>query len=571
MRPSTSLRSTWAILPVLLAALFAAASCSSARGTVDVQFLAFNDFHGRLEPPSGATGRIGDVPAGGIEYFATHLARLKSANPNSMVISAGDNIGATPFLSGLFHDEPTVEALNTLGLEVSAVGNHELDDGWWELLRIQRGGCHPIDGCQGQASFRGARFTYLSANLVLDPQKVDSAHLPASGWSSVNGQPGLLVPASTVKEIAGVRVGFVGVTLRRAASIIRRDRIEGISFTPEVEAVNGAVKQLVDDGVRTIVVLAHEGAEPAGNDINRCDGPAGDVFAILKDLSPDVDLVISGHTHRAYVCMVGDVLLTSAASYGRVITSIDVRIDRRTGDVTSKRARNVIVSRDVEKDPRQTRLLDRYRPLAASHGARPVGQLTASVMQRNNQAGESALGDLVADSALDGAKAATSGDAVVAFVNPGGIRTDLVRRPDGSPITYADAFEVLPFGNMVVVKTLTGDAIVRLLEQQFDNPTPGESRVLQVSDGFSYSYDQSRPAGQRVTRSSIVIGGQRLDPKKSYRVVMSDFLWAGGDKMTVALEGTDPVVIDEDVQLLVNYLEKRSPISPRLPNRIHRE
>jgi 5'-nucleotidase len=292
-------------------------------------------------------------------------------------------------------------------------------------------------------------------------------------------------------------------------------------------------------------------------------------------MSGDIDVVISGHTHRAYNCSIGTKLVTSAASYGRLITDVDLRIDRRTGRVVTKSAHNVVVTRDVVKDAGETALLDRYRPLAAKVGNRPVGSIAAIIRRAANEAGESALGDVVADAMLDGASDPERGGAVVALMNPGGIRADLAHAsPTGSEeagaVTYADAFNVLPFGNIVIVKTLTGNALGRLLEQQFDNPRPGQSRMLQVSNGFEYSYDPSRPTGRRVDRTSIAINGRNLEPAARYRVAMPDFLWSGGDGLTVAKEGSNPTPGDRDVDLFAAHIEKHSPLGPGPRNRVHR-
>ena len=542
---------------------------------VDVQVLAINDFHGNLEPPSGSNGRIGQTLAGGAEFMAAHMAALKATNPNTVIVSAGDNIGATPLISSFFHDEPSIESLNAAGIQISAVGNHELDEGWWELRRIVTGGCHPTDGCQDSTPYEGARFEFLAANITLDPQKVDPRVLKASGWKGPRGQkPGPLFPASTVRRIGGVKVGFIGLTLEGAPQIIMPSALTGLTFHAEAAAANAEAEALRRQGVRTIVVLIHEGGVPADNDPNGCRDLAGPIVPIVEAMSDDIDVVVSGHTHRSYVCTIAGKLVTSAESYSRLVTDIDLQIDRKTGRVVSKRARNVTATRDVPPQPDQTRLIEHYRPFSARVGGRQVGSLAASLDRRDNAAGETTLGEMVADAMLEASSDPARGGAVLALANPGGVRADLMRRMDAAagvatPVTYADASAVLPFGNVTVVMTLTGDALVRLLEEQFDR-TPGRWTMLQVSRGFSYAFDPSKPAGQRIDRASVTINGRPVLATDRVRVASLDFVWNGGDRFTVVKEATDPVTTEEALQQFVAYLGRHSPVSPGPLDRVRR-
>jgi 5'-nucleotidase len=557
-----------AVLAIFLAGAPIVAG-ESANDVIDVQVLAFNDFHGRLQPPTGSDGRIGSTEAGGIEYLTSHLARLKASNPNTVVVSAGDNIGASPLLSSMFHDEPTIEALGAAGLQFSAVGNHELDEGWGELYRMQNGGCHPVDGCRDGTGFGGAAFQFLSANIALDPRRVDPAVLSASGWTAGTNRPATLFPPFAVKDVGGVKLGLIGLTLRRAPDLVLAAGIKGLTFAAEAKTANEVARTLRRQGVRTIVVLIHEGGRPAGEDTGPCRGMSGDILDIVRGMSHDIDVLITGHTHRAYTCTFGSKLVTSAERYGHAITDIDLLIDRRTGQVKSKVAHNVIVTRDTA-DPAAAALVERYRKLAASVSVRPVGTLTASVTRDADDGGESALGGLVADSMLEATSDPAAGGAVIALINPGGIRENLVHPSESSggapsPITYADAFSVLPFGNLLVVKTLSGDALRRLLEQQFDNPRPGSRAILQVSKGFTYSYDLSRPGGRRVDPATMAINGRPVEPRAHYRIAMPDFLGAGGDRFTVAAHGTDALTLGSDLDALISFIGAHSPISPAAP------
>jgi 5'-nucleotidase len=374
--------------------------------------------------------------------------------------------------------------------------------------------------------------------------------------------------------LGGVRVGFIGLVVRTTPDIVPPVATRGLTFRPEAEAANEEVARLQAQGVRAIVVLIHEGATPGGDGYDGCVDVKGPVMDIAAALSPEVDAVVAGHVHRAYNCRVGNRLVTSAASLGRIVTDIDLRIDARTGDVVSKSARNTLVTRDVPSTPAVAALVERYRPLAARVGARVVGTVAAEIPREQNRNGESPLGDVVGDAMLEAARAIENGPAVAAIYNIGGLRSGLVGTPvdggAGRAITYAQAFEVLPFGNRIQVKSVTGDTLIRWLEQQFDNPGPGELRIMQVA-GLSYSFSTSRPPGQRVNRASIRIAGEALDPARSYRIVSNDFVWNGGDAFTAATEGTDPVDLGADVDVLVAYLGRHPGVQPGRLDRITRE
>lgn len=557
-----------AILSVVVAAAGGVAllvRAQSLPAIVDVQVLAINDFHGALEPASGANGRIGEIDAGGIEYLASHLARLRQTNPNTVVVSAGDNIGASPLLSSLSHDEAAIEALNLAGLDVSAVGNHELDEGWWELLRVQRGGCHPVDGCLAGPAFKGATFTYLSANITLDPGRADPGMLARAGVQG--SEPRRLVPPYTIRDLGGVRVGIIGLTLQEAPTIIIPDSVRGLTFGEEAAAANEAASELRKQGVRAIVVVMHEGGDQQGRDFNGCDGPSRDLRDLSAQMSDDIDVIVSGHSHQAYNCSIDEKLVTSAGSGGRLITDIDLRIRRSDGEVIAKVARNVIVTRDVPKDPAQSAIIARYVPIAEKVGGRVIGTITGSLTRTPDGAGESSLGRVIADAMHDGAREAHIGDVDVALWNPGGLRADLVAPAgaESAPVTYAQLFSVLPFANELIVKSLKGDTLLRALEEQFG---AARTRMLPVSSSLTYAYDASRPRGQRVDPASVRINGAPLVPDRTYRVATSNFLWGGGDDVAALTSGTDPVTVGVDVEIAAAYFSRRSPIRSDLPSRV---
>ena len=550
MKKSVRLLSFVGVLVLLLGAVGAAGAKPS--GTVNVQILALNDFHGNLLPPSGSSGRVGSVDAGGVEYLATHISNLRALNPNTVVVSAGDMVGASPLLSALFHDEPSIEAFNLIGLDFNAVGNHEFDEGWHELVRLQEGGCHPVDGCQDGDGFEGANFQFLAANVVRKD----------------NGKT--IFPAYKVRSFAGAKVAFIGMTLEGTPLIVTPSGIADLNFLDEADTVNALIPELKAKGVETIVVVVHEGGvQAAPAPYNGCVGLSGAIVNIVERLDPEVDVIVSGHTHQPYNCVTENgQILTSAFSFGRLVTKIDLTIDRATGEVVSMVSENKIVTRDVAKASLLTALIDKYNAIAAPLANRVIGQITADITRTQNAAGESALGDVIADAQLEATNDPGFGDAVVAFMNPGGIRADFTYA--GSPagegdgnVTYGEMFTVQPFGNSMVTMTLTGTQIDTLLETQWV-----VNRVLQVSNGFTYEWSLSAPVGSKVNIASIKINGVAIDPNASYRVTVNSFLADGGDGFAVLTQGTDRLGGEVDTDALEKYFVANSPVAPGPQNRI---
>ena len=555
MRPGVAASRFLTLIGVAIFFTFAAAQ--EQHDTVAVQLLAFNDFHGNLEPPSGSNGRIGNVDAGGAEYLATHLTALSAKNPATLIVAGGDLIGASPLLSGMFNEEPAIEALNAMGLDVSSVGNHEFDNGWRELLRIQNGGCHPKQDCKGRTVFSGAAYKYLAANVVFDPHS--------------SQRTGPVLPAYLIKEVGGVRIGFIGMTLRDTPQLVMPEGVRGLRFESEAATANKWARALKSHNVRAIVVLIHQGAIPSGDDYNGCPGISGPIIDIAERMSDDIDVIVSAHTHRPYICTIDKKLVTSAAAFGRVITAIDLAIDKRTDEVVSKAARNVIVSRDVPRDPAQTSIIERYRPFYTTLASRVIGTIAGDLTRTPNFAGESVLGNVIADSTLE--LAAQHGGADVAFMNTGGIRADLpydAASPQPRPVTYAEASSVLPFRNRIIIRTLTGQMIKDVLEQQFDNIAPGQDRMLQVSRGFTYSYNRAAPRSRRVDASSIAINGRPLGLRQEYRVAINEFLATGGDNFPAFTRGGPVTTISLDLDMLIAYFQTHSPVVPPATNRITR-
>lgn len=545
-------------LPILVALLACLASThAQASDRVPLRILAINDLHGNLEPPPGGI-RIDDptnrdrkirVDAGGVEHMATLVKQLRADHKNSIFVAAGDLIGASPFLSAMFHDEPTIESLSLMGMAVASVGNHEFDEGKTELLRMQNGGCHPVDGCQGPHPFTGAKFRYLAA----------------STYDKTTGAT--LFPPYAIKTFDGIPVAFIGLTLKNTPRLVSPVGVSDLEFRDEADTVNALVPELKAKGVEAIVVLIHEGGFPTG-DYNECPGISGPIVDIVKKFDKAVDIVVSGHTHQAYTCNIDGRLVTSGDKYGTLVTAIDVELDRTTRDVVSAKANNVIVRTDtLAKDAEQTRLIADYQRLAGPIAARPAGHIMASLSRIATDAGESVLGDIVADAQLAATQAADKGGAVIALTNPGGVRSPIIRRDDGS-ITYGDVFAAQPFRNQLVTMTLAGAQIKAALEQQWLDPA--RPRVLQISKGFSYTWDNAKPLGNRIAAASMTLNGAPIDPAASYRVTVNNFLAVGGDGFTVLKEGTSQIFGVYDVDALYAYFQANSPVAPPTIGRITR-
>ena len=562
-----------AVLAIGLSAAPSSAAPKPGKGpvkaqTTQVQILGLNDFHGAISPPTGSAGRLGPSGTpefGGSEYLATHVRALRATNPNTLFVSAGDLIGATPLNSALFHDEPSIEAFNLMDLDYNGVGNHEFDEGVDELLRMQTGGCHPVDGCQDGDGFAGADFDFLAANVAYKD----------------TGET--IFPPYAIEEFKGVKVGIVGMTLEGTPQIVTPAGISTVDFFDEADSVNALVPVLKEQGVQTIVVLLHEGGttSTAGNGagagadrINDCANPAGALPPIVERMDDEIDVVVTGHTNWAVNCVLDGKIVTGAAANGRVITDIDLTLSRATKDVVAASVNNRPVSRDVAKAADLTALVDKYNALVAPLANRIVGSVTGDLLRANNAAGESAYGDVIADAQLAATSAPTLGGSVVAFMNPGGIRGDVIASQISGgeavgEVTYGELFTTQPFNNVLTVVTCTGSQIERILEQQWQ-PNGTTINVLQVSEGFNYTYDRAAPIGSRVNPADIVLNGSVVNPAASYRVTTNNFVVTGGDGFSVFTECTDPLGGDIDLDALVRYFETNSPVAPGPQNRITR-
>ncbi|WP_256840323.1 cell wall-binding repeat-containing protein [Ornithinimicrobium faecis] len=523
--------------------------------TLNVQMLSFNDYHGHLEAEDEQTlSEVHDPDqhvVGGVEFLSAKLNELRvgSADDQSLTVAAGDLIGGSTFLSGMFHDEPSVESLNVLGLDVSSVGNHEFDEGTTELLRMQNGGTHPVDGdyFEGEV-FAGADYQYLAANV----EKKDGT--------------GTLLPGTEVKEIDGVNVGFIGMTLEATPSLVSPGGIQDVNFLDEVETANAAAAALQDQGVESIVVLLHEGGYNTGT-YNGCEGIAAPIVDIHDGLDPAIDAMVTGHTHNPYVCTMDDSagnprLLTSAAEYGGVVTEANLPIDRTTGDVNRAglaAANHLVVREDLVPDAAETAVLDRWQPLAEAMAGEVVGTISEDILgdSGTNRDQVTPLANMVADSILAGTSAEEDGGAEISFMNVGGVRAELVvdaiyGEEEPGEVTYAEAYAVAPFGNLLVSIDMTGADIKGVLEEQ--TQPEGSSRpilALGVSEGFTYTWDGTADPGERV--SGMALNGTELDMDETYRVSTLSFLQEGGDNFTSFTNGTNLQGGPEDLANLVDY------------------
>ena len=519
-----------------------------ASATVEVQLLALNDFHGALEMPvSGLPLSPVDrhpLSSGGIARLATLIKQRSLGHPNSMVVGAGDLIGASPLLSSSFHDEPAIEALSGLGLALSAVGNHEFDKGLAELRRMQSGGCNPQTGCIGPAPFTGAGFQYLAANVIDDS----------------TGQT--IFPAHAIREFDGIRVGFIGVTLQATPTILTPYARSGLHFLDEAATINSEAAALRAEGIEALVVLIHEGGSTK-NGPDDCTSLSGAITGIMPKLDKSIDVVISGHTHRAYNCRVNGMLLTSAGQYGTQLSDISLTLDRKSHDVVVASAQTLVVATDtVTEDPAIAALVASYKVLVEPLMGRQVGIITAPLTAAKTPAGESVLGNVIADAMLAAAQRITGQSMDVAFMNPGGVRGEL---KSAGAVNFADLFTIEPFGNALTVLSMTGADIEAVLHQQF----AGEPRrILHVSAGLRYQWRASGEGKADLVPGSIHINGEPLQSQRRYRIVTNDFMAAGGDGFTTFGAGVDATLAGGDLEALQEYLGLNTPFTPPLAGRI---
>ncbi|MGS0742642.1 bifunctional metallophosphatase/5'-nucleotidase [Glaciimonas sp. GG7] len=514
-------------------------------GLIEVNLVAINDLHGHLEAENHSFISAAEPTAqmrhvGGIDTIGGALRVWRTEDPQLLLVGAGDMIGASPALSAIWADEPTIFALNALNLRVSAVGNHEFDQGSKELLRYQYGGCtstRPDKACRFEDHFSGAKFTYLGANVI----------------DNASARP--LLAAYRIEQTHGVKIAFIGAVLRGTAGIVSGDGIANIHFTDEADAINQLIPEIKAQGVSAIVVLIHQGGETEeAFDQTGCAQLKGAIVEIVHRLDPAIRLIISAHTHHGYTCQVDGRTVTQGESYGHMLTRIKLTIDPRVADVQGKMtaidAHNVLMeTKSFTPDPALSVFLQQLKKRSDAVLEQPIAHLALPVITRDiNAAGESPLGDLIADSQL---AATLDLGAKVAFINQSSIRANLESGVNGS--NYAQLAITMPFGNSLVLVSLSGTQLLALLEQQ-----GWGQNMLQISDSLRYSWDARRPVGQRVVPGSVRINGIAVDPHGQYRVSLNSFIAQGGDGFSILREGADRVDTGiNDLDALSRYLIAR--------------
>jgi 5'-nucleotidase len=545
------------------AALLLSGCASAPVRPLEINLVALNDFHVNLEPtnytytPAGAAAPR-TIQAGGIPTLGGALTAFRKIDPDLLFVAAGDLVGASPALSSMWADEPSIVALDRMGLVASSLGNHEFDQGSQELLRQQKGGCdspRPAKACRLAPDFKGAGFSYLATNVV----------------DRKTGQP--LVPGWRIVDVKGVKVGLIGAVLKDTPAVAVASSIAGLEFKDEAASINAVLPAMRAQGAQVFVVLVHEGGfarQPF--DQANCDTLAGPIVGIVHKLDPAIRLVITGHSHTGYLCRVDGRVVTQADSAGHLLSRITMRVDRAAGTVQDIAVNNVVMDPAAfAPDPTLAGYLEDVRARSRAELARPVATIAGGLSRRENASGEAPLGDLIADAEL---AATRDRGAQIAFMNTGGIRKDLEVGEKGV-VSFGQAQAVLPFGNTMVLLDLTGAQLRQLLEQQWQRPGAGDPTVLQVSHGLAYEWDGTQPPGRRVVPGSLKLDGVPIQDGKTYRVAANNFLADGGDNFPAFAQGTRREATDiRDLDAVVAWLkahpETGAASAAPAPMRIHK-
>ena len=510
---------------------------------IKVKILGFNDFHGQIS----AGRRVGNRPVGSAAVLASYLeAAQQGAENQTFIVHAGDHVGASPASSALLQDEPAISFLNMLGNEhcsfkrrmnprcnlVGTLGNHEFDEGQSEMLRLIFGGNHAT-GPFLEDPYRGANFPYVSANVV----------------DSATGRP--ILPPYVIKKVRGVRIAFIGAVLKDTPSIVTPTGVAGLTFLDEADAINRYIPELRARHVKAIVVLIHQGGRQTSySGATQSDAAPvnGEIADIISRLDDEVDVVISGHTHSFTNALLKnkhgkEILVTQAFSAGTAFADINLEIDPASRDIVTKSASIITTYADagpgLTPDPIVAQMVTQAEEKVAPLVNQIIGVASADISRSQNSAGESALGNLIADAQ----RAALQTD--FAFMNPGGIRADLT----AGNVTWGELFAIQPFGNSLVKMTLSGQQIYELLNQQWQGQT--SPRLLQVS-GLAYTWDALRAVGDRVV--AVRKSGAPIDRAAQYTVSVNSFIAAGGDNFTVLTQGANRAGGPLDLDALINYV-----------------
>ncbi|CAN5266098.1 bifunctional metallophosphatase/5'-nucleotidase [soil metagenome] len=550
--------------PIFCSILLVLAGCAGSlprQPARELTIFSINDFHGNIQPksptplmprlPDAQTGELRAQAAGGVAYLATALGKLRAGRTDTVLVAGGDLIGASPQLSSLLRDEPTLAAMGDLGLVATALGNHELDAGLPELLRKARGECAP-SGCVWP-EFKGPGFPYLAANL----------------YDAGTGKT--LLPTHLIKDVAGFKVAFVGAITRDTPKVTVPKAIRGLRFGDEAEALNALLPQLRAEGAQVFVAVMHEGATHNGNANDpsyTCPGLQGRGVDIAQRLDPAYSLIISGHTHQAYTCKINGRLLVQAGSYGGWVTESKLTLDAQGRVLSASAVNHPVLQSAYAPNPAFVALVQRAAELTAAARNKPVGNL-AEGAPRSAKApfGDSPLGNLVADSQLAFAK--KRGGADVALMNPGGIRADLTVEA-GRPVTMSDLFAIQPFGNELVALTISGAQLRDLLTHQLPQGATTQPRLLQVSSSLRYQWTQG--ADGVSVLGEVLVDGRPLDAARDYRLVVNNFMADGGDDVGVLRQGRNRLSIGVDIDAFVEWLgDNPKAVELAKPGRIERK
>lgn len=548
-----STKSVASIFTVLLVTACAAPKQSTVSPslTTEITIFSINDFHGNLQsdkpvpylaPTEGgaSNGKAATKPAGGYAYLASILKERRKLAPASILVGAGDLIGASPIGSSILKDEPVIEGMNQIGLDVTSVGNHEFDGGRQDLQRKINGDC-PAKGCEFPG-FKGAKFDYIAANVI----------------DKASAQPWL--KPYVIRQVGDIKVAFIGAVTSDTPNLVSAEGIKTLQFDEEATAINRYIPEIKAQGISVIVVLIHEGANYAGaaNDPSyRCEGLKGPIIDITRRLDKAVTMVVSGHSHQGYTCKIDGRLVVQARSYGAYLTETKLTINRSNNQVVSANATNYLVDQGaLVADPIAQQLVDKVATLTSEIRQRVVTKLAAPLTRSSGSHGfDSALGNVISDAQLQ--FGLRFGPADVSFMNAGGIRSDLPSVTDSKEVdvTFGDIYAVQPFGNELVSMSLTGEQIIALLQQQWAGRDADDPKKLFVSNGFSYRWNPASDISQRI--QDLRVHGQPIQPTRSYKVIVNKFLADGGDGFTIFKQGQQRQIIGHDLEALEVYVQEQ--------------
>ena len=532
---------------------------SAASQSVELSIFSINDFHGHIQSklptplsprlPDFQTGELKAQAAGGVAYLATVLDKLRSQRKNQVFVAAGDLVGASPQMSSLLKDEPTLSALGELGLTVSSLGNHDLDAGLPELMRKSRGECDSA-GC-AWPEFKGASFPYLAANM----------------FETETGKR--VLPSHILKDIGGLKIAFVGAVTRDVPKVIIPKSIVGLRFADEADTLNALVPELRAAGAQVLVAIMHEGAmfDGSANDPSyACTGLKGRGVDIAKRLDPAYAIIISGHTHQAYTCKIDGRLMVQAGSFGGWLTESRLTLDANGVVLDAQAINHPVLQGIYAPNPAFVALVQRAAALTTAARNKPVANLTRGATRSATAPfGDSPLGNLVADSHL--AYARKRGVVDIGLTNSGGIRADLTVEP-GRTVTLSDLFAIQPFGNDLIALTITGAQLRELIRRQLPK-RPGAT-VLQVSSNLNYQWSQLE--GADAVLQSVTIDGKPLDQARDYRVVVNTFMAEGGNDLNVFKQGRDRLTVGPDIDAFEEWLRENPRAMDQIePGRIIRK